>query len=75
MSNDNLHKKADEQTDEQKAKPEKQKYLTLKGQKMAESMAAFLMLRYFFPVDKNPRRINKAKEDFAKDMSFRLETG
>jgi len=38
-------------------------------------MAAFLLMNYFFPGDKNHKRIIKAKEDFIKDMSFNLPIG
>lgn len=42
---------------------------------MAESMSAFLLMRYFFPEDRNQKKTTRSKEDFLKDMSFRLETG
>jgi len=32
-------------------------------------------MNYFFPKEKNQKRVIRAKEDFIKDMSFRLETG
>jgi hypothetical protein len=56
-------------------KVQPRRHLTLKGQKMAESMAAFLLMRYFFPEDRNQKKTTRSKEDFLKDMSFRLETG
>ena len=38
-------------------------------------MAEFLLMRYFFPEVKDKKKQSRFKEDFLKDMYFRLETG
>lgn len=45
------------------------------GKKMAQSIAEFLLMRYFFPDVKNKKVQNKYKEDFVRDMQFHLNKG
>lgn len=50
--------------------------MTEKGKKMAESIAEFIMMRYFFPnLNGDRKKFMRCNDEFKKDMGFNLQNG